>query len=218
MPPLRYQNGGCPLDIAGGRAGSAAFTGRPGRTAAGAEKERKKVPMMSDVACFCGCCFSFDGAAGACPTCGEVARVTAGPAPGSAGRSRPEHPVPVMDGAGRNGKRRGPARDGPTPAPVPCPASRSARSQVIPGPPRCGGGSHAGVRDRGIFRTRRGVRLQAGRRWLGPGHHGPPWRAAGRPGRAAGRQARGERADPRRGPDRPLRRRRPGAHHHRRPA
>lgn len=107
MPPLRYQDGGCLLDIAGGRAGSAAVTGRPGRTAAGAEKERKKVPTMSDVACFCGCCFSFDGAVGACPTCGEVARVTAGPAPGSAGRSRPEHPVPVMNGAGRNGKTPG---------------------------------------------------------------------------------------------------------------
>jgi hypothetical protein len=59
---------------------------------------------MTDVACFCGCCFSFDGAAGACPTCGQVARVTAGPVSGSAGHSWPEHPVPVMNGAGRNGR------------------------------------------------------------------------------------------------------------------
>ena len=36
--------------------------------------------MMTDVACFCGCSFSFDGGAGACPKCGEVASVTAGPA------------------------------------------------------------------------------------------------------------------------------------------
>ena len=62
--------------------------------------------MMIDVACFCGCCFSFDGAAGACPACGEVARVTAGPAPGSAGRW-PEHPVQVMNRAGRNGETPG---------------------------------------------------------------------------------------------------------------
>jgi hypothetical protein len=57
---------------------------------------------MADVACFCGCCFSFDGGAGACPKCGKVARVTAGPVPDSAGCSRPELPVPVMNGAGQN--------------------------------------------------------------------------------------------------------------------
>jgi hypothetical protein len=31
---------------------------------------------MTDVACFCGCFFSFDDGAGACPRCGEVASVT----------------------------------------------------------------------------------------------------------------------------------------------
>jgi hypothetical protein len=30
---------------------------------------------MTDVACFCGCCYSFDGGAGACPRCGECAVV-----------------------------------------------------------------------------------------------------------------------------------------------
>jgi hypothetical protein len=60
---------------------------------------RRKVDM-ADVACFCGCCFSFDGDAEACPKCGEVARVATGPVPDSAGRSRPELPVPVMNGAG----------------------------------------------------------------------------------------------------------------------
>lgn len=39
MLALRYQHGECPLHIAEGRAGSAAGAGRPGRTAAGAEKE-----------------------------------------------------------------------------------------------------------------------------------------------------------------------------------
>jgi hypothetical protein len=34
---------------------------------------------MTDVACFCGCYFSFDGGAAACPRCGEVASVTAAP-------------------------------------------------------------------------------------------------------------------------------------------
>ena len=57
---------------------------------------------MAEVACFCGCCFSFDGAAGACPTCGEVARLTAGPVTEPAGRSRPEHPVPVTNGDRQN--------------------------------------------------------------------------------------------------------------------
>ena len=57
---------------------------------------------MAEVACFCGCCFSFDGAAGACPTCGEVARLTAGPVTGPAGHSRPEHPVPVTNGDRQN--------------------------------------------------------------------------------------------------------------------
>jgi hypothetical protein len=30
---------------------------------------------MTDVACFCGCCYSFDRGAGACPRCGECAVV-----------------------------------------------------------------------------------------------------------------------------------------------
>jgi hypothetical protein len=79
---LVYQGGTCPLRIA----------------------QRSKVSMMSDVACFCGCCFSFESGAEACPKCGEVARVGAGPVPDSAGRSRAELPVPVMDGAGPNGQ------------------------------------------------------------------------------------------------------------------
>jgi hypothetical protein len=78
------------------RAGSAALTGRAARP-----RGRKKELTMAEVACFCGCCFSFDGAAGACPTCGEVARLTAGPV--TAGRSRPEHPVPVTDGDRQDG-------------------------------------------------------------------------------------------------------------------
>lgn len=45
---------------------------------------------MTDVACFCGCLYSFDGGAGACPKCGEVASVTGPPVLDSPGCNRPE--------------------------------------------------------------------------------------------------------------------------------
>jgi len=47
---------------------------------------------MTDVACFCGCFFSFDGGAGACPRCGEVASVTGLPVLESSERNRQETP------------------------------------------------------------------------------------------------------------------------------
>ena len=31
---------------------------------------------MTDVACFCGCLYSFSGEVGACPKCGEFASLT----------------------------------------------------------------------------------------------------------------------------------------------
>jgi hypothetical protein len=58
---------------------------------------------MTDVACFCGCLFSFDSGAETCPKCGRVASVTASPVFERLGYSRPEHPVPVMNGAGQAG-------------------------------------------------------------------------------------------------------------------
>jgi hypothetical protein len=45
--------------------------------------------MMTDVACFCGCLYSFDGRAGACPSCGEYATVRTGPALGCTEGGRP---------------------------------------------------------------------------------------------------------------------------------
>ncbi len=46
------------------------------------------VPIMANVACFCGCCFSFAGAAGACPECGEPVRlITASLFAGDGGES-----------------------------------------------------------------------------------------------------------------------------------
>ena len=62
--------------------------------------------MMTDVACFCGCLFSFNGGAGACPKCGKVVSVTAGPVLERPGHNRPAHPVPLMNGAGRAGQTR----------------------------------------------------------------------------------------------------------------
>jgi hypothetical protein len=59
---------------------------------------------MTDVACFCGCLFSFEDGAGACPRCGKVASVAAGPASGSFGRRQPETPGPVMSRVGQNGE------------------------------------------------------------------------------------------------------------------
>jgi hypothetical protein len=47
---------------------------------------------MTHVACFCGCLFSFNDGAGACPKCGRVASVTAGPVLEHPEHNRPEHP------------------------------------------------------------------------------------------------------------------------------
>jgi hypothetical protein len=87
--------------VAAPRYGKSALVPLPSPAGPRGRGERKKELTMAEVACFCGCCFSFDGAAGACPKCGEVARLTAGPV--TAGRSRPEHPVPVTNGDRQNG-------------------------------------------------------------------------------------------------------------------
>lgn len=96
---LLYRDGRCPIRSTRECAGSAAVTGR----ATWQRAQREKVLVMADVACFCGCCFSFDSGAAACPRCGEVASVTSGLAPGDAGRSQPTIPVPVVNGIGHNG-------------------------------------------------------------------------------------------------------------------
>lgn len=62
---------------------------------------------MADVACFCGCFYSFDGAAGACPQCGEIASVGTGPASESTDQGRPEHRVPIANGVRQNGQAPG---------------------------------------------------------------------------------------------------------------
>jgi hypothetical protein len=91
---------------------------------------------MTDVACFCGCCFSFDAGAAACPRCGEVATVTADPAPGDAGRSQPKIPVPALNGTGQNGQ-------------LPQASPERAEADALPGHP-------AGVvHDRGELAGRR---------------------------------------------------------------
>jgi len=62
--------------------------------------------MMAAVACFCGCSFSFDGGAGACPRCGEVARLTAGPEVHGVARDWTENPVPAMGEVGQDEQAR----------------------------------------------------------------------------------------------------------------
>jgi hypothetical protein len=57
---------------------------------------------MAQVACFCGCCFSFDRGAGACPKCGEVASLSGGAAPEILVRDWPQEPAAVTDEASRN--------------------------------------------------------------------------------------------------------------------
>lgn len=96
-PARLYQDGGCGPPISH----RSALVPLPSPAGPRGHGKRKKELTMAEVACFCGCCFSFDGAAGACPKCGEVARLTAGPV--TAGRSRPEHPVPVTNGDRQNG-------------------------------------------------------------------------------------------------------------------
>jgi hypothetical protein len=88
---LLYQDGEYPPGNDEERAGSAARTvGQPQRA------QREKVPVMTDVACFCNCLFSFDGDAGACPKCGAVASVTGLPVLESSGCNRPENPDAEM--------------------------------------------------------------------------------------------------------------------------
>lgn len=44
---------------------------------------------MTNVACFCGCLYSFDSDAGVCPGCGEYATVRTGPAVTCSGGAQP---------------------------------------------------------------------------------------------------------------------------------
>jgi hypothetical protein len=90
---------------------------------------------MTYVACFCDCCFSFDGDAAACPRCGEVASVTADLALDNTGRSQPKIPVPAINGIGQEGRPQA-FPDGPKPAP--CPAAQPALFMTAVSSPRAG--------------------------------------------------------------------------------
>src|SRR5215510_9336699 len=79
--------------VVSGRLVPALYRGRAGRHLGG------KVWMMTDVACFCGCFYSFDGGAGGCPGCGEVAAVAAGPMAAGTERGQQGQPGPVAKGA-----------------------------------------------------------------------------------------------------------------------
>jgi predicted ATP-dependent serine protease len=60
--------------------------------------DAEKVRMMTDVACFCGSFYSFDGGAGACPQCGEYATVMMGAPLISTERSQQKQSVRATNG------------------------------------------------------------------------------------------------------------------------
>jgi hypothetical protein len=98
---LLYHDVACPLSARGLRFRGSHWLAGPRQR--GAQKEG----AGDDRRCvLCGSLFSFEGGEGACPRCGKVASVTAGPVTGSPGRREPETPVPVMSRVGQNGKRR----------------------------------------------------------------------------------------------------------------
>lgn len=75
---------------------------------------------MADVACFCGCCFSFVGAVGACPECGEAVTLTTAPAFAPLGAGGTEsicivrwNGLPSAELAGSNALHRGVAEQVP---------------------------------------------------------------------------------------------------------
>jgi hypothetical protein len=80
---------------------------------------------MAEVACFCGCLYSFDGGAGACPKCGEYAIITAASASTSAQPSHQVPPAPATNGNGQNGLTAGGCRERAETIPEPWPASRA---------------------------------------------------------------------------------------------
>jgi hypothetical protein len=51
---------------------------------------------MTDVACFCGCVYSFGGDAAACPRCGEIAIIRS-PSPTPPRRPEPASSTPAGD-------------------------------------------------------------------------------------------------------------------------
>ena len=58
---------------------------------------------MVDVACFCGCLYSFEGAGAACPACGEYAAVMPAAASTSTGRSQQQGPPVTASVSTQNG-------------------------------------------------------------------------------------------------------------------
>ena len=61
---------------------------------------------MADVACFCGCNFSFEGSARACPRCGEFASLTGGRAPGPTGFDQADEVLVFIKDIWQNGQPR----------------------------------------------------------------------------------------------------------------
>lgn len=71
---------------------------------------------MADVACFCGCLYSFGGGAGACPRCGEIATIMSAAAAASTEGIAP--PAPALREVRQNGSFRKGSRDRASDLPV----------------------------------------------------------------------------------------------------
>jgi hypothetical protein len=88
---------------------------------------------MTDVACFCGCLYSFDGGAGGCPRCGEYATVSTGSAFVSTERGQQyAQAVPATSRNGQNGHTVGSFGDtGGSKSPVSGQRQRGQRDRAI---------------------------------------------------------------------------------------
>lgn len=88
-------------------------------------RRQRGLQVMAEVACFCGCLYSFDGGAGDCPKCGEYASVTAASVSKSAQPGQQGQSLRATNGNGQNG-RTADGRDWAEPSPEPWPASRAS--------------------------------------------------------------------------------------------
>jgi hypothetical protein len=100
--PLAFWANGCP----GGtrRVPGRLYLGGCSPLCTGAGPDGSLGEGVADVACFCGCLYSFDGGAGACPGCGEVAAVMAGPVAAGTQRGQQGQPGPAANGHRRGGQ------------------------------------------------------------------------------------------------------------------
>lgn len=103
---------------------------------------------MTDVACFCGCLYSFDGGAGSCPRCGEYATVSTGSASVSTERAQQRaQAVPATSRNGQNGQTVGSFRGDERELVAGLPAGINVVSAIARSSGRPGQAFHTGPAD-----------------------------------------------------------------------